>query len=174
MKRIWKNLIPLIFIMFFSIFSYGQGNQSTGQKQLNMSLGIGFPELLNIGLRYQIDQTQIGISYGSISADGISVSGDVYYHFGGFSKLSYRRPHYQRIGLIYYREETESSIDKYLFLNLRVGSDINISRKVGIEIDAGILIKLSEEEIEKKPSWDLVTVPTVLPCIGIGVFYRIY
>ncbi len=164
-------------LMLFCIFSFDYGNQAFGQDKVNMSVGIGLPELLNIGVRYQLDQTQIGISFGSIPGnDIISISSDVYYHFGGFSELSNRRPWYGKVGLNYFRDETETIIDQYIYLNLRVGRDINISEKIGIEIDAGAIFQLSREKIRKKPSsgWlDFDLEFPVLPSVGIGVFYRI-
>ncbi len=137
------------------------------------------PELLNFGVRYQLSQAQIGVSYGSVPSTGaeglFSISSDVYYHFGGMTKLSERRPWYARIGLDYVRDETASSIENDLFLNLRIGRDFNISKKVGVEIDAGSLFQLSKKETIKKPSngWHLDLNFPVLPSIGVAVFYRI-
>jgi len=168
----------LYFIILFIIFSSGYDNQVFGQEKVNMSVGLGIPEFLNIGVRFQLEQAQIGISIGSIPVKDesiISISSDVYYHFGGFSELSNRRPWYGRIGLNYLRDETETIIDKYIFLNVRIGRDINISEKIGIEIEAGAIFQLSNEEIRKKPSsswFDFDFEFPVLPSIGIGIFYR--
>jgi hypothetical protein len=115
--------------------------QAFGQEKINVTWGIGFPELLNFGVRYEMGQTQIGVNYGSIPHTGaeewFSISSDVYYHFGGMTRLSERRPWYARTGLNYVRDETTSSIENDLFLNVRIGRDFNISKKVGVEIDAG-------------------------------------
>ena len=151
--------------------------QVFGQEKINVVWGIGFPECLNFGVRYQLKQIQIGVSFGSIPFiyEGIgSISGDVYYHFGGVTKLSERRPWYTRTGLVYLRDETASSIDNYLYLNLRIGRDLNISRKVGVEIDAGPCFQLSHERLIKTSNpWNWNINPFILPGIGVTVFCRI-
>jgi hypothetical protein len=165
-------------IILFILFSFGFGNKVIAQGKIDISSGIGFPELLNLGLRFQLKQAQFGIKIGSVPVEDesiISISGDLYYHFGGYSKFSYRRPWYWRVGLNYLRDETESLNDKYLYLNLRLGRDLNVSKKFGINIDAGAIFELFHEKEEKKRSWlDLdIDIPIILPSIGIGLFYRI-
>ena len=153
--------------------------QVFGQEKINVTAGIGFPELLNFGVRYQLSQAQIGVSYGLKYfgwPEGLfSISSDAYYHFGGKTKLSEIRPWYARAGLNYVRSETAALIEKDLFLNLRVGRDLNVSKKVGVEIDAGPLFWLLKKETRKKPpGWlDFDIYIPLLPSIGITVFCRI-
>ena len=132
---------------------------------------------MNFGVRDQLKQTQIGIGFGFIPFihEGIgSISGNVFYHFAGTSKLSERRPWYGRIGLDYLRDENASSIDNNLYLNLRIGRDLNISRKVGVEIDAGPCFQLSHKRIIKTNNpWNLDINPFMMPSMGVTVFYRI-
>lgn len=174
-----KNKGNLLYnLILFGIFSFLYGNQVFGQEKINLSVGMGFPELLNVGVRYQLEQEQIGIGFGSVPLKDeslISVSGDVYYHFGGLSELSSRHPWYGRIGLNYLRDETTTLVDKYLYLNLRIGREINISKKIGIEIDAGAIFQLFNNEIKKKSSsgWNLDLEFPVLPSFGIGLFYNL-
>lgn len=153
-------------------------NLSFGQEKVNISVGAGIPELLNVGLRYQFKQTQIGIGLGSMpKSDGsiISVYGDFYYHFAKLSKFSNRKVWYGKIGLNYLREENDYFIEKYVYLNLRVGRDFNISKKMGVQIDAGAIFQLYDEEIRKIPpsGFGLDLNFPVLPSLGIGLFYRI-
>ena len=174
-----KDKVKLLSnILLIITFLFSHSNQVFGQEKVNLSTGFGIPELLNIGVRYQLSQVQIGLSVGSIPVPNeniISISGDVYYHFGGFSELSNRRLWYVKIGLNYLRDETESVIDKYLYLNTRVGRDFNISNKIGIEIDVGAIFQLDNEVIRKKPpsGWNIDIEMPVIPSIGIGLFYRI-
>jgi len=176
-----KNKMQLLtYILLFITFLFSCNYRVFGQEDVNISTGFGFPELINIGVRYQSNQTQIGLSIGAMPLGSneniISISGDIYYHFGGFSELSNRRPWYGRIGLNYLRDENENIIDKYFFLNTRLGRDFNISKKIGIEIDVGAIFRLSNKEIRKKPSsgWNIDTKPPVVfPSLGIGLFYRI-
>jgi len=152
--------------------------QVFGQEKVNVTAGIGCPELLNFGVRYQLSQAQIGVSYGSVPSTGaeglFSISSDVYYHFGGMTKLSERRPWYARAGLNYVRSESAALIEKDLFLDFRIGRDLNISKKVGVEIDAGPLFWLLKKETRKEPpGWlDFDIYIPLLPSIGIAVFYR--
>ncbi|SIN65344.1 hypothetical protein [Algoriphagus halophilus] len=179
-----SKVLTYLFLIITSLFSWI--NQVYGQEKLNISTGFGLPELLNIGMRYQIDQTQIGLSVGSLPLGSnesvVSISGDFYYHFGGFSELSNRRPWFGRIGLNYLRDETESIIHKDFYLNTRIGRDFNISKKIGIEIGIGAIFILSDKEINKNTSnsagtwtggWTFDLDFPVLPSLGIGLFYRI-
>src|SRR5271157_4343287 len=122
MKR--KLFGSLMILGFFSFCC-----QVFGQEKINVTWGIGFPELLNFGVRYEMGQAQIGVNYGSLPHTGaegfFSISSDAYYHFGGTTRLSERRPWYARIGLNYVRDETSSSIENDLFLNVRIGRDFN-------------------------------------------------
>lgn len=162
MKKKVNHICSLILI---SIISFCCTNQLFGQEKINISAGIGFPEAINVGIRYQLSQTQLGISIGSFPAKDesiISISGDIYYHFGGLSELSSRRPWYARIGLNYFRDE-KISIWEYSYFNLRVGRDFNISKKFGIELDSGIGLRLMDTS-----DWDI----PVIPSFGLGLFYR--
>ncbi|NTW24993.1 MAG: hypothetical protein HGA37_09855 [Lentimicrobium sp.] len=165
---------PFSFILIVVAFSIAYNHLVFGQEKFNISAGVGMPELINIGLRYQLDQCQIGLSLGLLP-DDFSVCGDVYYHFAGLSEFSCRRPWYGRIGLNYLREDTDYYIDKYLYLNIRLGRDFNISNKFGIELEGGVLIQIRNEVIMKKPSsnWLLDLEFPVLPSPGIGLFYRL-
>ena len=153
-------------------------NQIIGQEKLNMSVGIGLPELFNIGARYQFKQAQIGISAGTVPAKNesvISASGDFYYHFAGSSKLSDLRPWYGRLGLNYLRDETTKILDKYIYLNVRCGRDFNISKKFGIEVDGGLMFQLYHDKTYKSNTnmdWTFDFNFPVLPSIGVALFYR--
>jgi len=167
--------IPGIILLITFIFN--SDSQLIGQEKVNFSAGIGFPELLNLGLRYQLKQTQFGISFGympSASFDNdnkmISIAGDFYYHFGGFSEFSQRRPWYFRSGLIYCNAAGGNDL---LWLNCRLGRDINLTKKVGLSIDAGIVLELYNEEKRNDPQSYSDTPTFILPGIGTCLFYRI-
>lgn len=169
---------PLIYILLITTFSFSNVLQVNGQEKVDLSAGFGIPELLNVGVRYQLNnQVQLGFSVGSVPTENenaISIVGDVRYHFGGHSKLSSRRPWYGRVGLNYLRDETDYKINNYLYFISRLGKEFNISNRMGIEIDAGAIFELNKDEVRKKPSsgWDLNLDFLVLPSFGIGLFYR--
>ena len=176
-KDMKDKVKPLFHILLIVTLLISYGHQVFGQEKVNISTGIGIPELLNIGVRYQYKQTQIGFSIGSmplgLSEKIISISSDIYYHFGGFTELSNRRPWYGRIGLNYLRDEDKYLIDKYVYLNSRIGRDFNISNKIGVEIGVGAIFQLSNEEIRKKPSSGFDFEFPVIPSLGVGLFYRL-
>jgi len=144
--------ILLLIIIFFSC-----SIKSFGQEKVNISAGIGLPELLNLGLRYHfLEQAQIGICFGFMPLKNesvISVSGDVYYHFAGLSEFSVRRPWYGRLGLNYLRDELNMKIDKFTYFNMRIGREFHISRGSRIEIDAGAIIQLSYKREGTSSIW---------------------
>lgn len=170
---------PLSCISLILIFLFSFSMQMFGQEKVNVSVGIGLPELLNIGVGFPLEQAQIGMSIGTMPVKDeslISLSGDFYYHFGGSSEFSDIHSWYGGIGLNYLRDETETLIDKYLYLILRIGRDLNLSKKIGFNVDAGLGIQLYHDEIIKIPSNNWFNFDfefPVIPTIGICLFYRI-
>ncbi len=175
-----NNMKALPRILLIIAFSFSSSNQSFGQKMVDISTGIGVPELLNIGVRLQLDQIQIGFNIGSFPSEDrsySSTSGDLYYHFAGHSKLSNRWAWYGRGGINYQRRElTKPTYPNYhwsskeLFLNLRIGRDINFSPTIGISIDAGASFSLFYEHIGYKGFGFHFP---VLPSLGATFFIRI-
>lgn len=153
---------------------------SQGQKlpnEISIKAGIGFPELLNAGLRYQTDKVKLGLSAGSIPFSGetiYSVSGDLYVHFGNKYLLTKKQPWCGRFGLSYLREETDHFRDTYVLLNLRGGKDIMFTKKIGMEFYFGMMIRIYYENIIKEESfWDLdIYDGPILPSGGVGIFYN--
>lgn len=151
------------------------------QEGVNMSAGAGLPELINLGVRIQFQQTQLGFSVGAIpepDEDIFAVSGDFYYHFGGSSQYTSLRPWFIKTGLTYASDENEWNKITYLFLVPRVGREFNISRKFAIGLETGLFVILSENKTEKKEDllsfwdFDLDFTGSVLPSAGINFIYR--
>jgi hypothetical protein len=90
------------YVLLFITVVFINTDQLFGQEKVNISVGVGFPEVINLGMRYQINQSQIGASIGWWPGNPdaflfnweniLSFSGDYYYHFGGSSKFSDLRP----------------------------------------------------------------------------------
>ena len=188
-----KLLSRLSLIVLLSISTL---NSVTGQKKINLTAGIGMPELLNIGIRGQLVQTVFGISVGTVpileekSDKIVSVCGDLFIHLGKVSEISKRRVWYVRTGFNYLSDKSivPDREDRYTYLNLRLGRDLNISKKCGIQIDVGLLRRLSQKRIPE-PVWlpgSMMThggtwrqgdmMPTdgsVLPSIGLNFFFQL-
>jgi len=158
------NCIPLIIALILS-----SGGQMSGQKKANISFGIGFPELINVGIKYQVsDQTKIGFSIGYWPPSKpdwlgynnlISLSGDFYYHFGGSSDFPGMRPWYGRIGLniIFDLPSDYHILSEDIFL--RTGRDIYFDENNGISLDGGFGVNFYDYT-------------NLFPAFGICYFHR--
>ena len=146
------------------------------QEKINTTFGVGFPELINVGMLYQHNQTQYGISIGGFYYSGdfigqyfaTSISGDFYYHFAGLSEFSKRRPWFFRTGITYFNA---SHLDKHLFLNCRLGRDFNESEKYGLSISIGFITRLyyfNKSEFESVDGSKIF----LFPSAGLSLFYR--
>lgn len=171
----------LVFIMFLFINTY----QLFGQKKLAVSGGVGFPESLNVGMRYQFKQSKIGFSAGTFPCPEagiykwkweslISLSGDLYYHFAGSSGFSDTRPWYGRIGLNCVRFDKVSYIQYKLQTYLRIGRDFNLSGGFGISVDVGPGFHFYDwfkPNGESKDIGDFFGIKAI-PTFGVCLFYR--
>lgn len=84
-KRICEFTLIMVLVTF-TLATKGQGN-------FNVVAGIGLPELTHVGLRYNKDQGQIGLSVGQLSQLRLlAVSADLQLHFAGSSKHIDRKP----------------------------------------------------------------------------------
>jgi hypothetical protein len=168
MKNKVKTLPGMLLTLVLLLTS---GMQMSGQEKVNISAGIGYLETLNIGIRYQLNQSQIGLSIGTwpSATDSwfdwnslISISGDFYYHFGGFSEFSDIRPWYGRIGLDFIRIGWDYGIENNLEPHFRIGRDFYFNRDLGFSLDAGVGFFILNE----------TGLAPVLPALGTCFFYR--
>lgn len=143
-----------------------------------LKAGIGFPEMINAGIRLQSAQFKVGLTIGGIPPiDGesfFSIAGDIYIHLGKKYLLKNKPPWCGRIGFSFLKNETDKFIEKYAHLTLRLGKDIRFSDKFGMEIYFGMMIQLMYDYTEKEDVWLLLTPSEfpVLPSGGIGFFYK--
>jgi hypothetical protein len=172
LKTIGYTLV--ILVLYHPVWGQEKENESHGKEKVNISAGLGIPELLFVGAKYQLEQTQIGLNIGTIlDWSSISITSDVYYHFGGSSKLSSRRPWFVKSGYTYIREKYSTGTIKWLYLNLRIGRDINISKSLGIEVDVGGSFQLSHVEANMDSSYGWSLEYPGVPSFSIILFYRI-
>jgi len=149
MKNKMKTLSRIILLI---AFLFNSGGKIFGQDKVNLSLGIGWTEVINLGIKYQIlNQAQIGLNFGwypETEANGwlLSIQGNFYYHFFGKSKFSDLHPWYGRIGLNYLRDDFWGSGSvNWWYSHLRFGRDIYFSNKLGISLDAGLYYHLNPD-----------------------------
>ena len=168
MKNKVKTLAGILLIMTCLLIPC---RQMSGQEKVNVSIGAGFLETLNIGIRYQLNQSQIGLSIGTWPSDPgswfdwnslISISGDYYYHFGGFSEFSDLRPWYGRIGLDFLRIGWDDDVENNLEPHFRIGRDFYFNRDFGFSLDAGVGFFIINDS----------DMAPVVPAFGTSFFYR--
>lgn len=169
-KHSYSRLLNFTFC--FLIFYCA--NPLFAQDKVNLYIGMGLPELINGSVRFQYKKAQLGFSAGVMPAKDERVTafgGAGFMHFGGHSVFSDRPPWYARFGLDFLRDENEVSIDKFLYLNLRVGKEIYFSKKVGMDVDFGVMFQLSHTRIGPDPWLDFEF--PILPSLGVGIFYKL-
>lgn len=169
----------LIFFLFFLLC----GNAIIAQNQFNLTGGTGTPEMVNVGLRMEVDQYQYGISIGinpGYKNDNFNMSGDFYYHFGGRSAHTYLRPWFVKTGLTYMSSEGEWEKRMNLLFVARLGREFNLTSQFGIALEAGIMLMLMDRNVAKKERTDAVTGDLdligsgfILPSAGLKFFYRL-
>jgi hypothetical protein len=145
-----KNKMKTISIVLLIIaLSFSSGGQMFGQEETTISAGIGYPDLLNIGLKFRVlNQANIGLNIGFFPSNNntssmvywgtlLSFAGDFYYHFAGSSEYSEMRPWYGRIGINYMKDMDYPS-NNALIPYLRIGRDFYLNKNDGISIDLGL------------------------------------
>ena len=151
-----KNILAIIFLFFISITASGQWIKT----RLDFLGGIGYPEYIHGGLRYQYSQVaQLGFYYGGdilgfSSAIIRTWNFDHMYHFGKHSYFSNRPVWYARQGFTYSIHTTADRIYKYSYINLSAGRDFNINSFISINADMGWIWQVREKREFKDPSLD--------------------
>ncbi|MFC2090837.1 hypothetical protein ACFLT1_08675 [Bacteroidota bacterium] len=175
-----KYILKPGFVFFLTVLLLcGNLKPLSGQDKLTISGGFGIPEYYNLGATYTLNHSQIGMGIGYLPYNGIlmTASGDYYYHVGGVFEQSGKRPWFGRIGFVYNYEENYYNIWHDVFLNARIGREINFSRKLGVSLDAGVAVNVFHKRIKKiEPTWMWLNLDvhyTVLPGVGLRLFYRI-
>jgi hypothetical protein len=129
-----------------------------GQDKYNISAGIGFMELLNVGVQYNFNENiQTGLSLGSYPTGGseitISLKSCINYYYTGISTYTKQPTWYLNCGINYWYDGSTSYSDNWVILNLRHGKVFNFSRKSGLRIEAGIGMELIYFEKKKEDDY---------------------
>jgi hypothetical protein len=158
-----KTLYGRILLFAFPLIC---GNQVIGQDKINFYGGLGIPEGYVLGIRFSINQIQLGLGFGYVSPN-FTLSGDVAYHFGGSSQKSYIKPWYIKGGLSKWLSSAGDPYNYPLGFFFRAGRDINLSEKIGLNIEFGIIAgKLANELMAFGHT-------AIFPSLGLFFFYRI-
>jgi hypothetical protein len=144
------------------------------QSKFELSGGLGFPDMLNIGLKYG-SKIQIGASYGVLPRPQDNIikcsSLVLFYHFAGNSKFTTQPPWYLNGGISYihsYYRDRKYDIDwKAICLYPRIGRTNNFTKKIGINIDIGVIFSTGYNYFEGIHKFD------IMPSGSISLFHRI-
>lgn len=172
-----KKLILVLMLLTSAEYMHSQDSIVIRSKSIRPLIGMSIPELLHIGVRYQMDDLQYGLNIGSFPAENESIitySADVIWHMFGEKNALNDKPWYGKIGYTFMREETEFEINTWSYAHLRFGHEFALSNFIALHIDAGLMFELQHDEIEKKPrnSWLNFDFDfPVLPSIGITTAY---
>lgn len=157
------------------------GAGARAQEGFKVTAGMGLPELLNLGVRIQFEQTEVGLAVGTYpweEEQNFALSANFYYHFGGSSELTTLKPWFFNAGATYMQYEDQYERQTTFFLVPRIGREFNITSKFGVALEVGALFLLVEEEKIKKErpnSWFEfdIDLGNVLPSAGVNIFYRL-
>ncbi len=169
------SVCGLLFLFSFHI--------SVAQEGINLTAGTGIPEMVNVGLRMQVDQYQYGLSVGTSPGyknTNFNASADFYYHFAGRSDQTDLRPWFIKAGFTYMSNEGEWEKRMNLLLVPRLGREFNVTPQFGIALEAGVMLMLADENTAKKErtgavtgDLDLIGSGFILPSAGLKIYYRL-
>ncbi|MBI3258306.1 MAG: hypothetical protein HYZ54_02320 [Ignavibacteriae bacterium] len=169
----------ILGILIFCTTEFYSVQSAIAQDRIYLIGATGIPELLSLGMRYQTGVAQVGFSIGSLPLGDetiVSLMVDGFYHFGFVSDRSSQGIWYVRVGADYLREETDFVRDNYIYSNFRIGRDFNLSDEITLSVDAGLLIQLYNNRLEKKSNPGIIDFNfkfPVFPSIGTTIVYRI-
>lgn len=172
-----KKIILVLMLLYSAEYMHSQDSTVIRSKSIRPIIGMSIPELLHIGVRYQMDDLQYGLNIGSFPAENESIitySADVIWHMFGEKNALNDKPWYGKLGFTFMREETDFEINTWSYAHLRFGHEFALSNFIALHIDAGLMFELQHDEIEKKPrnSWlNFDFNFPVLPSIGITTAY---
>ncbi|MEX0987989.1 MAG: hypothetical protein WD052_10975 [Bacteroidales bacterium] len=164
----WKYIILLmLFHVCTNIY---------GQKKWTFSAGIGIPEAMNMGIRYNVNNFKFGLNPG-IYPGALSGSKYYYYNMGVYSSYHFEnsreKKRYVRGGfifssMIYYKYYSGYWENKELLimLDFRIGRQF-IFQRGGLDINLGLIFSLLPELY-----FDLLIFESVaLPSFGVSYLF---
>lgn len=150
LKKLYTMKRATLFLLTI-LLSFLSTGTFYAQKSVNIIAGVGYPELVNIGARYNVEQGQWGASIGFAGQSYSSFNGHILFHFGKISSLSTRKPWYVKWNYTYLKGKDEYEKFNTSFLGIRLGRETHITQSFGFALDLGLNLTLSEETTPIKP-----------------------
>lgn len=136
------------------VWLIGSTNASLAQKPLELSTGIGLPDLMNIGLGFRHRNIKIGINTGRFTRNNSNLSTvglDFYAYIKDESNTPSKSAWLINLGLSNLKDKRETFVDKYLYLKTRLGRDIFISDQLSLELGLGLIAEV-DYKTNREPS----------------------
>ncbi|MBX2841639.1 MAG: hypothetical protein KTR26_07690 [Flammeovirgaceae bacterium] len=182
MKKYFKRILPIFFTMIILATSgilYGQGQKKEGN--LEIDLGLGFPDLLHLGMKYQFTNlSKIGMSYGSLIATNknrntYAVTLEHEYHFGKNVNNIKLPPYYFTQKITYLRDFNKEASSTVFYLTPSLGKVFFSEGPFGINLDAGLNFRLHQNKTIEAPSKENISnnYPAVFPAIRFQFFFML-
>lgn len=174
-NRIVKGLNISLFLLLFIL-------QSKAQKPLELTAGVGLPEIIHVGLRYNMDKTKLGFTLGGVPSGSSSIftlGADVYSHFGRNAEQMDGSTWFVNFGINHLKENSEYAIEKWLFLKGRIGRAFYLSPVASIDLALGLMYEISHSQKDKTPqqcSWfcfDFSDTQKVIPSLSLNFNVKI-
>lgn len=167
---------PIIILMALSALS----RLLLAQDMLQVQAGLGFPSLLHTGITCFDGPQGIGLTIGSLPAKAstlINVSTYYQYHFGKAHRLHPMPKWFIQVGMSYLADFNDKRVYTDVFLSPQMGYDVQLTRKMGLTIQAGLLVALMHHvrHIEPKQNnvYQLDLQFPILPAAQLAIYYRL-
>lgn len=181
MRVLSKTRLKVIFL-FIVLSLIGFHCKSQNCPSVSIVTGFGLPESFHLGFKiHAFKKNLFGLYYGnglnfSSEYHYNSLTFDHQYHFDKITDLNQWPRWFFRQGLSYSKDNSEYSEIKYLFLNLSIGREFNISPKIGLSADLGFFHTIMEKESIINPNkspWIDIDLKNffVLPIIRMQVHF---
>lgn len=141
-SKIYFNIHIIIILNLFSVL------QIRAQHSVNVAIGYSTVEHLNAGLRYELNQVKLGITYGR-GYDRTYYGADVFFHLTGYSRHTSVYPIYLRSGLAFRVDEDGN---RYILMPLRVGLDIYFNSHIGLSPEIGFAFPFNTDSYYIRPA----------------------
>jgi hypothetical protein len=131
-------------------------------------VGSGLPEFTYIGAGYKLtDQRLVSLTFGTAFPSESKVSSFTLKHaflFKSSNKFDNLKTWFFGQKVNYLRKRPNNFKDDYAFIGLDIGRQFNISKKLGVAFDVGIVYLLLQPE-DRDPT-------DILPTANLQLFYR--
>ncbi|MGB0428127.1 MAG: hypothetical protein ACPGEC_04295 [Flavobacteriales bacterium] len=170
--KYFVNILIFSALIFFKTTSYAQNN-------LIFSAGASAPELLHLGLHYQIDASRVGLSYGLLPKDKDANSAYAIAlqctQYVGRASGDPEQPKFIKFGYTYVKSETEWFTTHYNYINAQFGKEYRLFGPFFLRGEFGLMYEIDKNQIvkKKKPSKGLNLDFKLLPTLGVSVCYRL-